>query len=116
MLHVGDGGVVEAVANGVVQRSIELATAGGSYAHACRLKGLSADTARKIADDAFERQALTVSRHYPSMTNPGDIAEYSQRNPTTFPKIGEIELPPDIGWGARRLRCPPCARWRSRAN
>lgn len=157
MLYVGKGMVVEAVANGVVHRSIKLATGGALYAHAFRLKDLSADKAQKIADyaiskvggsyayggvfggsglvsilsapaqpwlhlarwgankvksgvgskrtyfcselveDAYESQDLTVSRYYPSMTNPGDIAEFSERNPTTFPKIGEIELPPDIG-------------------
>jgi len=31
------------------------------------------------------------------MTNPGDIDEFSERNPTTFPKLGELDLPPDIG-------------------
>lgn len=157
MLYVGNGSVVEAVANGVVNRSIRLATSGALYAHAYRLKDLSSDTAAKIAayaltkvggsyayggvfggsglvsilsapaqpwlhlarwgankiktgagskrtyfcselvEDCYESQELTVSRYYPSMTNPGDIAEYSQRNPTTFPKIGEIGLPPDIG-------------------
>lgn len=51
----------------------------------------------ELVEDAYESQDLTVSRYYPSMTNPGDIAEYHERNPTTFPKIGEIELPPDIG-------------------
>jgi len=51
----------------------------------------------ELVEDAFESQELTVSRYYPSMTNPGDIDEYSERNPTTFPKLGELELPPDIG-------------------
>ncbi len=51
----------------------------------------------ELVEDAYESQNLTVSRYYPSMTNPGDIAEYSERNPTTFPKISEIDLPPDVG-------------------
>ena len=157
MLYVGGGAVVEAVANGVVQRSIKLALGEARLASAFRLKTLSGDQAQKIADyakakvggsyayggvfggsglvsvlsapaqpwlhlarwgankvkagvgskrtyfcselveDAFESQELTVSRYYPSMTNPGDIAEFSERNPFKFPKIGEIELPPDIG-------------------
>ena len=157
MLYVGGGNVVEAVANGVVHRSIKLATNGALYAHAYRLKGLSSETASKIAayaltkvggsyayggvfggsglvsilsapaqpwlhlarwgankvktgvgskrtyfcselvEDAYESQELTVSRFYPSMTNPGDIAAFSERNPTTFPKIGDIDLPPDVG-------------------
>lgn len=157
MLYVGDGKVVEAVANGVVHRSIKLATNGALYAHAFRLKDMTGDQAAKIAayaigkvggsyafggvfggsgvisilsaptqpflhfarwgsnkikqgvgshrtyfcselvEDAYESQGLTVSRYYPSMTNPSDIWEYHDRNPTTFPKVGEIELPPDIG-------------------
>ncbi|MBX3501425.1 MAG: hypothetical protein KF889_18450 [Alphaproteobacteria bacterium] len=157
MLYVGDGKVVEAVANGVVHRSIKLALGDARLASAFRLKDLSKEKAQKIADhaiskvggkyayggvfggsglvsiltlpqqpwlhlarwgankvktgvgskrtyfcselveDAFESQELTVSRYYPSMTNPGDIDEYSERNPTKFPKLGELELPPDIG-------------------
>jgi cell wall-associated NlpC family hydrolase len=157
MLYVGRGSVVEAVGNGVVQRSIKLALGEARLASAFRLKSLTGDQAQKIADyaitkvggsyayggvfggsglvsilsapaqpwlhlarwgankvktgvgskrtyfcselveDAFESQELTVSRYYPSMTNPGDIDEYSERNPTTFPKLGELDLPPDIG-------------------
>ena len=157
MLYAGKGMVIEAVANGVVHRSIKLATNGASYAHCFRLQELSSEAAGKIVayaltkvggsyayggvfggsglvsilsapaqpwlhlarwgankvksgvgskrtyfcselvEDAFESQELTVSRYYPSMTNPGDIDEYSERNPTTFPKLGELELPPDIG-------------------
>ena len=51
----------------------------------------------ELVEDSYESQELTVSRYYPSMTNPGDIAEYSERNPFKFPKIGALELPPDIG-------------------
>jgi hypothetical protein len=51
----------------------------------------------ELVEDAYESESLTVSRYWPSMTNPGDIGEYSERNPETFPKIGEIELPPDMG-------------------
>jgi hypothetical protein len=51
----------------------------------------------ELVEDAFESQDLTVSRYYPSMTNPGDIYEYHERNPTTFVKLGEIDLPTDIG-------------------
>ena len=157
MVYVGKGNVVEAVANGVVHRSIKLATSDAKYAHAFRLKGMTGDKAAKIAayaiskvggsysfggvfggsglvsvvawptqpwlhlarwgankvkegvgstrtyfcselvEDAFESQEMTVSRYYPSMTNPSDIAEFSERNPSTFPKIGAIDLPPDIG-------------------
>ena len=51
----------------------------------------------ELVEDAYESQELTVSRYYPSMTNPGDIDEYSERNPETFPKLGELDLPPDVG-------------------
>jgi hypothetical protein len=157
MLYAGQGMVVEAVASGVVHRSIKVATYGASYAHGFRMKDLSSETAGKIVqhaldkvggsyayggvfggsgfisvlslpaqpmmhlarwgankikegvgsqrtyfcselvEDAFESQNLTVSRYLPSMTNPGDIAEYCERNPSAFVKMGEIALPPDIG-------------------
>jgi Permuted papain-like amidase enzyme, YaeF/YiiX, C92 family len=157
MLYVGRGSIVEAVGNGVVQRSIKLSLGEARLASAFRLKDMTGAQAQKIADyaiskvggsyayggvfggsglvsilsapaqpwlhlarwgankvktgvgskrtyfcselveDAFESEELTVSRYYPSMTNPGDIDEYSERNPTTFPKLGELDLPPDIG-------------------
>ena len=46
----------------------------------------------ELVEDAFESEHLTVSRYLPSMTNPGDIAEYSDRNPKTFPKLGRLDI------------------------
>jgi uncharacterized protein YycO len=157
MIYAGGGKVVEAVGEGVLHRSIALATREALYAHAFRMTNLPTSTANKIVafaiskvggayayggvlggsgvvtiltaqlqpglhfgrwagnkiktaagshrsyfcselvEDSYESVDLTVSRYWPSMTNPGDIAEYSERNPNSFPKIGEIELPPDIG-------------------
>lgn len=60
MLYIGGGRVVEAIQNGVVERSLDEALADGSFAVAVRLQGLSSLRALQVRDFA----GLQINKPY----------------------------------------------------